>query len=158
MKEVTLTVSKAGVYEEVAKGSNYTGAKMVGDEGAYERIFVTDEDRLLLERFWVEACSAATAALRPFLVAVSAQPESHGVDLSADYVAELELSSMFDDSLSDSMQGSLFSYFVAALLSKWYKYANKPEAESYGVEALGYIEDVVRKAYWRKKPTRIVPQ
>lgn len=157
MTEITLTINKASVYNEVAKTTSYTGAKMTGDEGAYERIFTTDDDRMMLERFWVEACSAATEQFKPFLLSVSEQPESHGVELDRDYSVELELSSSFDVHLRDSIETSLFSFFVALIVGKWYRFANKPEAEAYGTEAAGMMDDVMRKIYYRKKPRRIAP-
>lgn len=158
MIAITLTVNKANVYDEVAKTTSYTGAKMQGDESAYDRIFTTDDDRMMLERFWVESCAAATELLKPFLKNVSSQPESHGVELDRNYVVELELSSAFDIALTDSISASLFSFFVALIVGKWYKFTNKDETEGYVAEAAGMLEDVKRKIYYRKKPRRIDPK
>ena len=85
MNNITLTVNKAYVYDEVAKTTAYTGAKMKDDADAYDRIFTTDEDRMMLERFWVEACNGATEEFKQFIVNVSDQPESHGVELDKNY-------------------------------------------------------------------------
>ena len=68
MKTIELTVNKANVYDEVAKTTSYTGQKMQGDATAYDRIFTTDDDRMMLERFWVEACNGATEQFKPFLL------------------------------------------------------------------------------------------
>ena len=111
----------------------------------------------MLERFWVEACNGATEQFKPFLVSVTDQPMSHGVELDKDYEVKLELSSSFDESLTGSIETSLFSYFVAMIVSKWYKFTNKGESESYGGDAVGAIDDVMKKIYYRKKPTRVVP-
>lgn len=157
MKTIELTVNKANVYDEVAKTTSYTGQKMQGDATAYDRIFTTDDDRMMLERFWVEACNGATEQFKPFIVSVSDQPVSHGVELDKNYVVKLELSNSYDESLNGSIGTSLFSYFVAMIVSKWYKFTNKGESESYGTDAVGAIDDVMRKIYYRKKPTRVVP-
>lgn len=157
MIDVTLTVSKANVYNEVAKTTSYTGAKMQGDDSAYKRIFTTEEDRMMLERFWVEACNAATEQFKPFLKSVSEQSEGEDVELEQDYDVELELSSSFDTSLEGSIATSLFSFFVALIVSKWYKFTNKGEAESYGVDAAAMMEDVMKKIYFKKKPKRVAP-
>ena len=157
MIQVTLTVDKKKVYDEVAKTSAYTGSKMVDDANAYQRIFTTDEDRLLLERFWVEACAGATERMKQLVVSVSSQPESHGVDLTRDYEVSLELSGMYDENMTDSVETSLFSYFVYLITAKWFKLSNKPEAESYGLEAAGMLDDVMRKLFHRKKPIRVTP-
>ena len=45
MATVVLLIDKAKVYEEVAQTTAYTGAKMDGDEKAYERISTIDGDR-----------------------------------------------------------------------------------------------------------------
>ena len=83
---------------------------------------------------------------------------SHGVELENDYDVRLELSNSFDESLKGSIETSLFSYFVAMIVSKWYKFTNKGESESYVGDAVGAIDDVMKKIYYRKKPTRVVPE
>jgi hypothetical protein len=72
MQDITLTINKSKVWHEVAKATSYTGAKMVtgDDPGAYDRIFTTDEDREMMERYWVEACSLATSQLREWVKVV----------------------------------------------------------------------------------------
>lgn len=157
MIDVTLTVSKQQVYDEVAKTTSYTGTKMQNDNSAYDRIFTTDSDRSMLERFWTEACNAATEKLKKFLVSVSDNSEGGTIDLSRDYVVELELSSSYDENLTESIQASLFSFFVSAIVSKWYKFTNKGEADGYAADAVGMMNDVMGKVYFRKKPKRVVP-
>lgn len=148
MTQIELTVVKTAIYNEVAKTTSYTGARMVGDEDAYLRIFTTDEDQEMLERFWDEAVSGAIDQLKPFI-------EQCGNGES--FTVVLSLSSSFDTNLKDSIQRSLFSYFVAMIVSKWFKIANKGESEGYGVDAVGAMDDVMKKIYYRKKPTRKVP-
>jgi len=150
MIDITLTINKAEVYDEVAKTTSYTGAKMDSDGSAYERIFTTAEDQLMLERFWTEACDVVTEQLKAFLKDVS-EPSTTSFDL------ELELSSSFDETLTGSINTSLFSFFVNAVVSKWYKFTNKGEAESYAAEATVMMGDVMRKIYYRKKPKRTKP-
>ncbi len=157
MIEITLTVNKARVYEEVAKTTSYTGDKMQGDESAYDRIFTKDDDRIMLERFWIETCNAATEQFKQFIVSVSEHPESHGVDLSRNYEVELELSSSFDVNLKDSIETSLFSFFVSAIVGKWFKFTNKGEVESFVADAAGMMNDIVSKIFYRKKPKRVAP-
>lgn len=157
MIEVKLSIKKASVYEEVAKTTSCTGAKMEGDESAYDRIFTTDDDRMMLERFWIEASNAATEQFKPFLISVSEHPEGHGVAMERNYDVELELSNSFDTALRDSIETSLFSFFVATIVSKWYKFTNKKESESYAADAGGMMDDVMRKIYYKKKPKRIKP-
>ena len=156
-KQIKLKVCKRDVYNEVAKTTSYTGAKMQGDDSAYDRIFTTDSDRSMLERFWTEACNAATEQLKKFIVEVSDNSEGNTIDLSRDYVVKLELSSSYDNNLTESVQASLFSFFVSVIVAKWYKFTNKEEIESYGADALGMMNDVMSKIFYRKKPTRVIP-
>lgn len=156
MNSISLSVNKANVYDEVAKTTSYAGQKLMdGDATAYERIFTTDEDRLLLERFWVETCNAVTEQLKPFITSIDAQPISHGIDLTRNYNVTLELSSAFDVSLTETIETSLFSFFVASIVSKWYALANKGEAEAMIAEAVGIMNSVQKMIYHRKRPTRV---
>lgn len=146
MIEITLTVNKEEVYNEVAQTTSYTGAKM-DDEHAYERIFTTDEDKCMLERFWGECKNTICNSMKKVL---SSESESE----EGEYSLMLNLSSAFDESLTDSMQRSLFSFFVMNITAKWYTFTNKSEATGYATEAATYIEDIMRKAFFKKKPTR----
>lgn len=155
---ITFTVNKANVYNEVAKTTSYAGKKLMdADEQAYKRIFATDEDEEMLESFWLEACNAVTDEMKPFLNTVSQLQESHGVDLAENFVLTLDLSSAFDTTLTQSINTSLFRFFVAYIVSKWFRLSNKPEAESYGADATAMMEDVSKKVWYRKKPTRVIP-
>lgn len=66
MKTVVFKVSINEVYQEVAKTTSYTGAKMDTDENAYDRIFTTDEDKTMLERFWNESKNMIAGSLKNY--------------------------------------------------------------------------------------------
>ena len=69
--DVVLSIKKANVYDEVAKLTGYVGAKNIEDTGkAYDRVFTTDDDRLMLERFWREAVGAITDEVKRFIITV----------------------------------------------------------------------------------------
>ena len=155
--EVTITINKLNVYDEVAKTSGYTGEMKQGDETAYERIFATDDDRLMLERFWLEACAMVTDQLKPFVTQVSTLQESQSVDLSANYTVSLALSTSFESKLSNSIRTSLYDFFVSYIVSKWFRITNREEAESYAVDSAAMLESAMRKVYFKRKPRRTVP-
>lgn len=141
--EITLTANKALVMEEVAQTTSYTGAKMVGDADAYERISTVDDDRGQLERFWAEACSAFDEKMKRLL--------------SAEYGERtwvLEVSSRFDPALTSSMQDALYSYLVKAVVGRWFALANKAEAADYLQTAAATLESIHRKAYYKRAPQR----
>lgn len=143
--EIVLTISKDNVYTEVAKTTSYTGAKM-SDEDAYNRIFTTEEDGNMLDRFWNESKIAVCGNLAKLLFA---EDEANGT-----WRLTLNVSSAFDDNLRQSMQQSLFSFFVANITAKWYVFTNKDDVETYVNEAIAYIDDIKKKAYNKKKPVR----
>lgn len=147
MMEVILNIEKERVYEEVAKTTSYTGAKMTGDEEAYDRIFTTEEDGEMLDRFWKEACSAAVEQLKPFLVKDESGREG-------DCVLYLSLSASYSEALTRGVRASMLSYFVLYIVGKWYMFVNKDEAAGYLTDAAGMLADVMRKIYYRKRPER----
>ncbi len=160
MLSATLTVTKTEVYAEVDKTTSYTGVKI--DQAsvpkqqneqeavtAYRRIRASEHDREMLERFFSEAANVATDRMKDFITSI---------DVTSGYSATLSLSGRWDSALQPSMQKSLFSYFVSFVCSRWFRMSNKAEAEGYMNDATAMLEDVMRKAYFRKKPTRVEPQ
>ena len=130
MADIVLTVNKEKVYEEVAQTTSYTGAKM-DDEHAYERIFTTDEDKSMLERFWNESKNTVCNSLKKILLSE--------IEASGEYQLSLGVSSSFDEALTESMNRSLFSFFVMSITAKWYTFTNKEEATGYATEAAIYL-------------------
>jgi len=129
MKEVILKVNKAQVYDEVAKTTSYAGLKAMtkDDMASYSRMFTTDEDRMMLERFWNETCDMVTDTLKPFLSSVSEVTISHGVELSRDYSITLEMGNSYDERLTESINNSIYSYFVQSITGKWFAFGDKEE-------------------------------
>ena len=146
MREITITIDKEEVYEEVAQTTSYTGAKMENDEKAYDRIFTTEGDRSQLERFWNESCVDVCEALKEFI-----QGERNE---KGNFTLHLGLSSSFDAALEPAMKRELFSFFVTNIVCKWYVFTNKKEAGDFSAMAVGMLEGVKRKAYYRRKPRR----
>lgn len=147
MASITLNVNKADVWSEVAKTSGYTGDKMTDtDKNAYERILITDEDQKSLQRFWEEAVAVANDQLKEMLEMAS--------PMNSDYNVTLNVSHSYDTVLNASVQAALTSYFISAIVGRWYKFSNKSEADSYLSEAANMMDDVLRKLYSRKRPRR----
>lgn len=154
MANVSISVSKASVYKEVGKTASYSGAK-AGDVAAYDRIFATEADELMFERFWNEACNNATDLFKPFLVGMPIQSDiSDGSTTISNYTATLDISSAFDSNLTESINSSLFSFFTNYIVSEWFRFGNKADAPVYAAEAAAMLKDVKSKIYYRKKPTR----
>lgn len=149
MITVVLTVNKDTVYQEVAKTTAYTGAKMKDEPQAYDRIPVIDADKVQLDRFWREACHTATQLFMPFLVTT---------EQNVDYVATLQMSSSYDVNLNDSVQGALGSMFVNHLIRKWFEVTNRGDLELYQQLEIDALRKLRSMIYFRKKPKYTIPQ
>lgn len=147
---VTYTVDKSKVLKEVGRLTAYVASRKKEDEGAAERIPTTDSDKEMLEQFWTAACSAATDELMHF---------SRRIDNDSDssqpcYEVVMEMSSLYDTQLNESVEDSLRNFFVNLITSKWCNISSPDDAPKFTAEALGYMKDVERKIYNRKRPTR----
>lgn len=144
---ISIKIDRKAVFDEVARTTSYTGAKMEQDEEAYKRIFTTDEDEEALSRFWNECRVDVCEILKKFYTGESS-------DAAGNYEISLELSSSFDPVLTETMQNELFSFFVMGIVAKWYVYTNKAEAQQYTQAAASLLEGVHRKACHKRKPQR----
>ena len=172
--EITLSISKEDVMQEIAVTTAYTGGKMDNDENALHRISTVDEDENHLERFWEESradlCqeliglvtfegmvndSTIIGPVRPIDQTVPASSVVvPPISLPQHYELRLYVSKSFDMALLPSMKLSLRSFFVHNIVAKWYIYTNKGEAGDYADKATTLLDDIHRKAVYKKKPTR----
>lgn len=145
MLEIELRVDKEAVLTEVAQTTSYIGAKM-DDENAYDRIFTTDEDKSMLQRFWDECKDTFSSMAKRLIVAQEDDGEA--------YTATLAMSDSFEEAQRDSVERSLFSFFVTGIVSKWNAFTNKEETQGYGAEAQANLDIVMRKLFYKKAPVR----
>jgi flavin-binding protein dodecin len=147
MPQLTIQINKDSVWTEVIKTSGYTGDKMIAKEGEnpYERIAITNEDRKSWQRFWEEAVAEANDALRAMLVSASA--------VSEDYDVTLEVSVSYDTVHNNSVVSSLTSFFINAMVARWFRFTDKGEAKDYFDIADLAMTEALRKLYSRKRPT-----
>lgn len=164
--EITLSIQKEDVMKEIAVTTAYTGGKM--DEEALHRISTVDEDEAHLERFWEESradlCQEliGLVSFEGMVNDVTVKPNDPPLITAAEvpakrtkhYELRLDVSRSFDEALLPSMKLSLFSYFVHSIVAKWYIYTNKGEAGDYADKATTLLDDIHRKAMYKKKPTR----
>lgn len=174
METIDITIYKDDVYEEVAKATDYTGAKLIdGDASARDRILATDSDLSDLSRFWEEAVLATNERLKEMLVSGATKQVSQFIDaipketeaqafpidpipikIRTAYVAKLEVSKSFDKELTQSVQSTLRNFFIFSIIGQWFKLANKGEAADNFTQAGEMMTAAERLLYSRKKPTR----
>ncbi len=155
METITIQIDKGDVYDEVAKATDYTGAKLIdGDEKARDRILATDSELSDLGRFWEESVLATNERLKAMLVSGTTKQVGAGDEEKTAYVAEIEVSKSFDKGLTDNVQSALRNFFIASIIGQWFKLANKGEASDYFTQAREMMDGAERLLYSRKKPTR----
>ncbi len=157
METITIQVFKDDVYEEVAKATDYTGAKLIdGDEKARDRILATDSELSDLGRFWEEAVLATNERLKEMLVSGTTKAVSSEApeETKTAYEAKLEVSKSFDKELTGNVQSALRNFFIASIIGQWFKFANKGEASDYFSQAGELMDGAERLLYSRKKPAR----
>lgn len=184
--EITLSISKEDVMQEIAVTTAYTGGKMDNDEKALHRISTVDEDENHLERFWEESRADLCQELIGLVTfegmvndsiiigpvdpvdpvkplgqtepaaapAAASSVVVPPISLPQHYELRLDVSKSFDMALLPSMKLSLRSFFVHNIVAKWYIYTNKGEAGDYADKATTLLDDIHRKAVYKKKPTR----
>lgn len=146
METITLNVKRSDVYTEVDKTTDYTGAKLTGeDAGARDRILATEEDLKTLSRLWDETCTTANERLKE-LFAGGSSPSAEN------YSVTLGVSVAYDKEQTPSVEAALRGYFIMSITGKWYVLANKGEAGNYMEAAAGMMEEVRRRLYSRRKP------
>lgn len=183
METIIIRIVRDDVYEEVAKATDYTGSKLIdGDATARDRILAVDEDLASLGRFWDETCAALNEALKAMLISGRTKTfidASEGIQKASStapsvsetasgtldkypevmigkigYEGRIEVSKSFDKALTDSVESTLRSYFIASIIGQWFKFANKGEASDYLRQAAEMLESAERLLYSRKKPSR----
>jgi hypothetical protein len=162
MKEtITIQIIQDDVYEEVAKATDYTGAKLIdSDADARDRILAADDDLAELSRFWEESTLAVNEHFKEMLISGKSgqikTTETHGDSRLPPfgYEAVIEVSKSFDKALATSVQSTLRSFFIASIIGQWFKFANKGEAKEYFTQAAEMMETAERLLYSRRKPAR----
>ncbi len=155
METIKIQIDKGDVYEEVAKATDYTGAKLIdGDEKARDRILATDSELSDLGRFWEESVLVTNERLKEMVVSGGTKTVADGDEEKTVYEAVLEVSKSFDKGLTDNVQSALRNFFIASIIGQWFKLANKGEASDYFTQAGEMMDGAERLLYSRKRPTR----
>lgn len=156
MKTVQLSISKSSVYNEVAKLTAYVGSKTKdkNEENIYDTVFVTNDDTIMLERFWREARSHICDELKRFVTGITVAGYDESVDLEEQYIVTLQVTDRFDMNLFPAINDLIFSYFVNGITSKWFAIANRSDADYYIGESKANLNELKRKLFYRTKPVR----
>lgn len=152
---INIQVSKARVMDEVLKTTAYIGSKAVSeqDPGAYERVTAITANREQLDRYWMEACTAASLLLDHWMVSVASQVLTHHPELDNDYRATLAMPTNWPSQYASTLHEALISYMVNHIVSKWLLIVLPAQAEAYASLASGAAAQVEQLMLVRKRPT-----
>ena len=148
MANLTLTIEKSDIDEEVAKTTAYIGAKNKLEDGksAFDQVFVTDADLTMIERFLNESLDALRNVLKRFI--------SVGSVVDGTITWQLEMSSRFEGNLLESIKSSAKSFLVNSIIGKWCEITANDKVKEYADNAAALLLDIKEKAFFKKKPTR----
>ena len=153
-----IQISKARVFDEVAKKTAYIGKKATSeqDPGAYERVAVVDANREQLDTFWMEACSGASQVLDHWLSSQTSQVLSHHpeIDTSHDYKVTLSLPSNWSFAYLSTLQEVLMSYLVNSIVAAWLLITLPTQAAAYATLADGAEKQLQQLMLIRKRPVK----
>lgn len=143
--DITLNIKKASVYDDVAKLTGYIGAKNNESELTYDKVFTTDDDRILLERFWRDSCNASTDEFKNFIKTVS-ESTSQTIDNTEIYTVVMTMPSSFD--IKELGLIRFYFMYLWFFVKGGYRRANPFELEAYAHDDdLGYLKQRERYAW-----------
>lgn len=148
MANFTLTITKSDIYEEVAKTTAYIGGKNLDKNGKslYDKVFVTDADLAMIERFFNDSLDSLRNVLKRFI--------SGGSGVDGTITWELEMPSRFDENLLSSINSSANSFMVNSIIGKWCEITANDKVKEYADNAAALLLDIKDKAFYKKKPIR----
>lgn len=152
MIDYNILIRKSLVVDEVKKTSAYIGKKLTNadDPGAFERVALVDANEEQLDRYWTEACSAATLALSHWQIIVKEQP----VHAGDDYNVTLRLPDNWNATLGSSLQAAVASYLENMMLTQWLMLVDRADVESHTALAARAMAEVGRIILERVRPVR----
>lgn len=149
MQEIKLEINKGDVYEEVAKSTAYIGSKTFDDSGKnrFEQVFVTDADRVMLERFWQGAISSLQPVFGGILREITASEEG--------ILFVLKVTDNYPMVFEDSLKSSTIEYIENKILAEWCAVSAKGETEKYVNESGALLMQINNLIHKRCRPTRV---
>ena len=147
MAELTITVERTEVYDEVAKVTAYIGGKTVDANGLslYDKVFVTDADREMMDSFFSAAVSNVMTALEHTLKSASVG--------DGDPVLTLRLPSNFNPAMEKPLAQSVSEYIENSIVAAWCAIVKKDE-ETYAAKASALLQQISAMQYLRQRPKR----
>lgn len=156
MKQITFSVQKSAVMVEIAKTTAYIGAKTPDASGnnSYDRVFTTNDDEVMLDRFFREAKSVVSDILKRYLTSYTDQGNDNNMNPNEQFSLVLSVTDRFDQSLIPAINGLIFSFFVNHITYKWFAITNRADMQYYATESIANLKDIQTKLFFKSKPNQ----
>ena len=151
MADLTISIKKSDVYEEVAKTTAYIGAKNKLEDGksAFDQVFVTDADLAMIERFYNESVDILMNLLKRFVAELNSE--------NGNINWKLSMSDRFDSNLVTSITRSATSFLVNSIIGKWCEITAPDKVKEYADNAAALLTDIKDKVFHKSAPSRVKP-
>ena len=151
MADLTISIKKSDVYEEVAKTTAYIGAKNKLEDGksAFDQVFVTDADLAMIERFYNESVDTLMNLLKRFVAELNSE--------NGNINWKLSMSDRFDNNLGTSITRSATSFLVNSIIGKWCEITAPDKVKEYADNAAALLTDIKDKVFHKSAPSRVKP-
>lgn len=149
MSTLSISINKAAVISEVALVTAYQGGRSKNVPEDFTRVYISDADASLLEKYWSECAAEIDKELKTFITGNTTS--------ATEYAMTLTMPSNYDASMDNSVNVSLKTYAVNAILSKWFAITEPASSERYANVAAAAMQSAHSKLWFRKKPTRTTP-
>lgn len=137
--EVTITLDKNKVMEEVYKITGYTGAKTDGE--VMDKISSTEDDLRLLDSYYNEAVGSLSEIIANFGAVINSE-------------VKLALPVNWDASAKNSVETNLANYLVNYVCVKWFNLTKKDDMAYYTELVSALSQSIITLLCKRTKPKR----
>lgn len=146
MQEYTINVTKSNIYNEVSKLTHYTGAKATEDNGAYERVALTEAEMEMIDTYIEDAIVGIEEAM----------DESHKStsETGGQISITLSLSNAWKTENGEPLTRSTEKYITNVCAAGWFGLAKTDLKERYDAAAAALLMDMRIKANEKARPQR----
>ena len=146
MKNISITIDKKEILEEVSLATAYTGAKSGGDESMFERVATITEDEALLTRLWNGLGGILTEKFKSFIISSEIT--------SGSFLLTLEVSGAYDDSLTSSVKSDINGGVAAGVVAGWFRISFPEKSSEWEKQSEMLLSRAFSKLYHRRRPSR----
>lgn len=148
---ITITIDREKVYSDVAQESVYIGGRSVQTDGSnIDKVFVTDDDKIYLDKMFRDACSTLGLSLTEYVSA--ATPLSPNPNKQDNYEIVLTLPDNVSEITLSSLPSDVHNYVVTSVLADYLLRIGVEDYQTYIEQGKALIESIINELSERKRP------